>query len=237
MEAHWITEGAWDAETKQYLLLAWLQKVKREFDETRLYPALAALIEQHQQLAALRESNDVFTAQWKGELKHFDFEKMRMVYAHPAEREAFAETLNGLLDFALPRIQSAIDDGKSIYDFVEGQVAMTPIGLIPLYLNEGYLLVYASAERELLAYRYQRSLLELGDDRLQQLRLELVEKRSKSLFETFEQVKLKLIQRFKELPNPATFLIDSKLSFPLQETLLPVARRRLLIELAHLNVK
>jgi hypothetical protein len=236
MEPHWITEGAWDAETKQYLLLAWLQKVKREFDETRLYPALAALIAQHQHLATLRDSNLAFTAQWKGELKHFDFEKMQLVYANPAEREAFNDTLNALLDFALPRIQSAIDDGKSIYDFVEGHVELMPVGLVPLYLNEGYLLVYSSVAHELLAYRYQRSLLELDDDRVQQLQLELVERRPKSVFETFEQVKLKLIQRFRELPNPATFLIDSKLAFPLNETLLPIARRRLLIELAHLKI-
>lgn len=235
MEPQWITEGAWDAETKQYLLLAWLQKVKREFDETRLYPALAALINQHQQLLAIRDSKEAFIAQAKAELKQFDWEKMRLVYERPAEQEAFTETLNALLDFALPRIKSAIDDGKTIYDFVEGHVAMTPIGLIPLYLNEGYLLVYSSANHELLAYRYQRSLLDLGEDRLQQLQLELVEKRRKSLFETFEQTKLKLINRFKELPNPATFLIDSQLDFPLNETLLPIARRRLLIQLAQMN--
>jgi hypothetical protein len=184
----------------------------------------------------LRDSNLAFTAQWKGELKHFDFEKMQLVYANPAEREAFSDTLNALLDFALPRIQSAIDDGRSIYDFVEGHVELMPVGLVPLYLNEGYLLVYSSAGQELLAYRYQRSLLELDDDRVQKLQLELVERRTKSVFETFEQVKLKLIQRFRELPNPATFLIDSKLAFPLNETLLPIARRRLLIELARLKI-
>jgi hypothetical protein len=34
-----------------------------------------------------------------------------------------------------------------------------------------------------------------------------------------------LVKRYKDLPNPATYLILSKMKFPYAETLMPVAKR------------
>jgi hypothetical protein len=45
-------------------------------------------------------------------------------------------------------------------------------------------------------------------------------------------VKLKLIEERKDLPNPATFFFDTDLALPYQETLLPVAKRRMMRVLA-----
>ena len=40
-----------------------------------------------------------------------------------------------------------------------------------------------------------------------------------------EGTALELIRRFKSMPNPATYLILSKIRFPFTETLMPVAKR------------
>jgi hypothetical protein len=37
-----------------------------------------------------------------------------------------------------------------------------------------------------------------------------------------------LIAEHRELPNPATYLCQTELDFPFQETILPVAKRKLL---------
>jgi len=42
---------------------------------------------------------------------------------------------------------------------------------------------------------------------------------------TYENIKLDLIRQHKNLPNPATFVIMSAFQFPLNETLLPIAKR------------
>jgi hypothetical protein len=42
---------------------------------------------------------------------------------------------------------------------------------------------------------------------------------------TYERLKLDLIKKFSDLPNPATYLILSKMKFPFSETLMPVAKR------------
>ena len=49
-----------------------------------------------------------------------------------------------------------------------------------------------------------------------------------SILETPEDLKLTLMEHHKEMPNPATFLMDTDLDFPFDETILPVAKRKLM---------
>jgi hypothetical protein len=46
------------------------------------------------------------------------------------------------------------------------------------------------------------------------------------MINTYENLKYDLIKR-TALPNPAVFSIETKLSFPVEETLLPIAKRSL----------
>jgi hypothetical protein len=48
-----------------------------------------------------------------------------------------------------------------------------------------------------------------------------------SISQTYEEVKYKLIEQHTHLPNPATYALEFKESFPLPETMLPVAKRSL----------
>jgi hypothetical protein len=45
---------------------------------------------------------------------------------------------------------------------------------------------------------------------------------------SWESIKMELIRSRRELPNPATYAVESKLAVPLSETLLPITKRRLL---------
>lgn len=231
-ENDWLTGGIYDSEHKQYMLLAWLQKVKREFDAAKLYPALADLIDEHRRLNGLQQDKHALGKLFKGELSRIDLQSMKLVYDRLSNHPDLDAYLNELIAFAIPKIDKAINEGKDLYDLVEEHLEFDPIGLLPLYKDEGYLFVYNEPQHEVLAYRYQRSPITFGEERFQQLGLELVERRRKSIAETFSHIKLSLVNRFRELPNPATYLIRSSLSFPLNETLLPIAKRRLLRELA-----
>ncbi|MFN3316181.1 MAG: hypothetical protein ACK40K_05165, partial [Raineya sp.] len=55
----------------------------------------------------------------------------------------------------------------------------------------------------------------------------------KSIFETFENLKISLLRKYSELPNPATYLVNAKLPYPLEETLLPIAKRVLVRHISH----
>ena len=49
----------------------------------------------------------------------------------------------------------------------------------------------------------------------------------RSMAHTYENIKYDLIKNNIELPNPAVYSIETELSFPIEETLLPIAKRRL----------
>ena len=96
ISAHWLTDGLLDAEYKQYMMLAWLQKVKKEFRKTHLYPSLGDLVEAHRGLRQFKEERDRWGELMQGELQGLDFQKMRWVYgqiqAHP-DLDAYLDDL------------------------------------------------------------------------------------------------------------------------------------------------
>jgi hypothetical protein len=54
----------------------------------------------------------------------------------------------------------------------------------------------------------------------------------KNLMNTFEAIKSDLLRFNKALPNPATFVIETELVIPFDETFLPMAKRSLVKRIA-----
>ena len=55
LEKDWLTSGLIDFEYKKYILLAYLQEVKGNFDSNKLYPHLSDLIFHYQNLLDLKK--------------------------------------------------------------------------------------------------------------------------------------------------------------------------------------
>jgi hypothetical protein len=49
----------------------------------------------------------------------------------------------------------------------------------------------------------------------------------RSISNTYEHIKSELIRSRRSLPNPAVYSIETELTYPVDETLLPIAKRRL----------
>src|SRR5690606_11093562 len=109
----------------------------------------------------------------------------------------------------------------------EHQLSLNPIGIIPLYKEEGYLLLKTNTIYETRAYRYKMTLIQSSGERYRGIRTDFIGSYRNSLIHTFEAIKRQLIQERKELPNPATYLIESEKQYPVDETLLPIASRML----------
>jgi hypothetical protein len=82
-------------------------------------------------------------------------------------------------------------------------------------------------------YRYQVSIFGDAQDPLRSLNTEFVEAISKTPMVTYESLKLNLLRKYKDFPNPATYLILSRMKFPFSETLMPVAKRLFVKHLAN----
>jgi hypothetical protein len=57
------------------------------------------------------------------------------------------------------------------------------------------------------------------------MRTDFVDKWCRSFSTTYEQIKGDLIKKKTDLPNPAVYVMETSLSFPMEETLLPIAKR------------
>ena len=141
------------------------------------------------------------------------------------EDDGVMSELESIIDFALPQIKGSLNEGSVIYEFVESKCEISPVGVTPLYAKEGYLFVTQPPEKETNIYRYQVSIYEGSQEQLRSLNTEFIDKLEKSPMTTYENLKLSLIRKFRDMPNPAAYLILAKMKFPFTETLMPVAKR------------
>ncbi len=228
----WISEGSLDFEYKKYILLAYLQYVDSHFGEAKLYPPLSDLMTHYRNLTALKNEKSQFEQSFPKSLSGIDAAKLELTYEKLIQDDKALSAVNEIVEFAIPQFAHSIEKGKSIYDLVEEQMALETIGLLPLYINEGYLLLHNDKDKEVNIFRYRMSMIELGVERYRALYTTFIDKEYRAIGNSFENIKLRLAKNFADLPNPATYLINSKLTFPLTETLLPVAKRLLIKELS-----
>jgi len=226
----WLTEGLIDFEFKKYVLLAYLQEVRQNFRITRLYPFLSDLIFHYKNLRSIQENQKIIFEKFPRIIKKADFEKLKLSYEKIIKDDDIMKEIEDIVFFAIDEILRALKEGKEIYDFVEEHVDLIPVGLSSLYKDEGYMLIDKKPENEVKVYRYQITIFEGPEEKFRGVHTTLIDQFEKSIVSTYEQIKLNLIRKHKELPNPATYLVDTKFAFPLNETLLPVAKRLLVKE-------
>lgn len=221
----WLTQGLIDFEYKKYLLLAYLQTVKNSFNQVQLYPFLGDLVFHYRNLVAVKENKALIREAFPKELSLEEFNKLELNYRRMVEDDAIMNELEEILEFAIPQIKDSLNEGSVIYEFVESKCEIAPIGVTPLYANEGYLFITQPPEKETTVYRYQMSIFEGSHEQLRSLNTQFLQRVERNTSHTYERMKLDLIRQYQDLPNPATFLILSKMKFPVTETLMPVAKR------------
>jgi hypothetical protein len=221
----WLTQGLIDFEYKKYVLMGYLQTVKNSFGKVELYPFLADLVFHYRNLQALKENKALIRESFPKEISLEEFKKLEISYREMIADDAVMNELESIINFALPMIKDSLQEGSVIYEYVESKCEISPIGVTPLYAKEGYLFVTQPPEKETTIYRYQMSIFEASQEQLRSLNTEFIDRVEKNLVTTYERLKLDLIKKFKDLPNPAAYLILARMKFPFTETLMPVAKR------------
>lgn len=135
--------------------------------------------------------------------------------------------VDAIIDFALPRFQALLTEGQQRWTDILQSLTLAPVGLMPLRPEEGYLLLHATNQSETQVYYFCLTLYSEQEPGGRLVQLRLVDVIQKSLVNTFENMKLDLIRRYRDLPNPATYMLESQRDYPVQETLLPIARQLL----------
>jgi hypothetical protein len=225
---NWITEGLIDFEYKKYQLLAYLQEADREFQAVKLYPMLSDLIDHHRVLHEVNSGKTQLSNLFPKALNGIDFQNAQLQYEPKVEDGEVMKEITQITEFALPRLANQIEEGKSIYNFVEEQVEFEPVGILPIYNREGFVLMTRESSADVHAFRYKSNILQMAGEKFRSITFWLLGIFQKNLVNTLERLKMQLIREVKELPNPATWRVHSPKVVPIDETLIPLSKRLLL---------
>lgn len=228
----WITEHLIDLEFKRYQVLGYLQGVKKQFEEARVYPSLSELIYHYHNLIQLKKRTEDFHQSIPKQLDGIDLERLKLNYSEKAELDEAIDEVQNIIQFSIPLFQEGVEDGKKLFHLVEQQLSIQPIGISPLSNQEGYLLFHIRSEKDIKAYYYRISVIENPEDKSRSLETRYITTYHSGLKTTYPNVKQELIREHPEIPNPSVYAIESSLAFPWEETLLPIAKRIFLSKMA-----
>lgn len=234
LRENWLTEGLIDFEYKKYILLGYLSSVKSAFGKTELYPFLSDLVVHYRNLLTIKEQKTLINDSFPVELSPESIRKLELTWNKMIEDDAIMKELEAIISFALPELKSSLDEGAQIYEYVESNCEISPIGLSSLYAHEGYLFLSQPPQKETNVYRYQLTFFEQNpsSEAMRGIHMQYVRTTERTLANTYESLKLQLIREFTSLPNPSVYLIHSKMKFPYMETLVPIAKRLLIKQLS-----
>ena len=223
----WFAEGRIDFELKKYTLLAYLQEVNKYFNENKLYPQMADIVFHYNNIAAFRENKKYLQEHFPKKMTGIQMEKLQLLYEQMIEDDELMQELEEIIHYAADSLKSTLQTGAGIYEFVEEKITITPVGIIPLDLKEGYFFLTSGNTKTSRTYHYRLSIFEKHDEKYRSIKTVLVDNWQRSIASTYEHIKADLIRNHSDLPNPAVYSIETGLSFPVDETLLPIAKRSL----------
>lgn len=218
-----------DYELSQYHILDEIRKIRADFSHNKIYPRLAQLIDLYGTLKTITQAGSDLRNELPRRIAGLDLKGKRIIYEPIRLSSGNLQAIEDLINWALPHIQQAIEEGRTIYDFVDENLTMEGVGLLPSYVEEGYLLVPEHGRELLHVIRYEVTIFAGADQQYRNLKTTTIKTLPMPPVQASPHgIKLELIAEHRELPNPATYLCQTELDFPFQETILPVAKRKLL---------
>ena len=227
LQPDWFTQNWLDAEYQKYVVMAYLQAVQQNFTEHKLCPDLPELRDHYDAGIRFSRGKGTLNAAFPKRVSGVTGPPPRIEYKSEVTDDTFMAEMDAIMEFALPRFQAMLAEGQQRWATIAQSLTLAPVGLLPLRPEEGYLLIHATNQAETQVYYYCLTLYSDQEPGGRLVQLRFVESVRRSLINTFENIKLDLIRRHRHMPNPATFMLESQQTYPVQETLLPIARQLL----------
>ncbi|HZG24041.1 MAG TPA: hypothetical protein VEZ17_05645 [Chitinophagaceae bacterium] len=223
----WFAEGYIDFELKRYTLLAYLQEVDKYFNQHKLYPHLSDLIFHYNNLVSFRENKKYLQEQFPKQLTDINLEQLEMLYERMIADDELMKELENIINYSAKKMKTAISSGTEIYESVEYSLKIAPVGIIPLETNEGYMFLQNTTAHQTFVYYYRITIFEKHDEKYRGIKTDFINSWQKNFVNTYGNIKSELIRFRKDLPNPAVYSVETGINCPLEETLLPIAKRSL----------
>jgi hypothetical protein len=222
-----------DLEINQYRVLGGIKEYHTELTKKRVYPTLAELIHLASILENIMDNKSKLKDSFPRQVKDFDLKNHTVTFETLGKFAPDVEFLFELIEWAYPLIRNEIEEAIVLYDFVEKNIEIDHVGIVPLNKDEGYFLIDDHEDAKIQVHRFESSIFTSETEKYRSLKTKLIKEIEKALIERSpESIKLDLIKQYTDLPNPATFICDTDLDFPFNETIFPIAKRKLMAMVA-----
>jgi len=223
-----------DLEKRQYVILGALKKISEQFQFYKIYPHLSRLIELRRILKEVIAGIYDLRSKFPKQISKLDWVNRVIEHEVIFTSGTDISSVEDLIEWALPRIENVIEEGVAIYEFVESELTVEQVGILPEYKDEGYLFVPDNQKKSLNLFRFEVSIFQNTHDQYRALKTQFLKYLEQDRIKLSPgSVKLDLIREESELPNPATYAFNTELDFPFETTIFPVAKRRLMHILNH----
>jgi hypothetical protein len=213
-----------DSEADHYRLLAYVQRVHGRYQERKLYPHLDELRRRLEQLQDLRRRRDVLTAGMPRDVIGLDLRRQELMRAATHEDELL-RAIDQMIRTGLPELGHALERGAELRDRFAAHIRFEPVGLLPLSVREGYLLLHQGRDARAYAYTLTLPAIPPGTQAHHVMRTRFVAAFPIGITSTYEWVKADLVRADARLPNPAVFAFYSHVTLPTIETFVPLAKQ------------
>ncbi|MDX1637481.1 MAG: hypothetical protein R3281_05905 [Balneolaceae bacterium] len=228
-----FTQVQSDFEIRQYKVLAALKQISDDFKQNRIYPHLSRLIELRSTLADIKKRLEDLRNDFPKRIKNIDLVNKIIEHEVVFVDGSDLSKVEDLIEWALPHIEAKIEEGRAIYEYVDDEIKVEEVGILPSYIDEGYFFVPDNEESKLLLFQYEISIFRSADDQYRALKTGFLKALNQGQARLSpNSIKLELIREHKKLPNPATYSFQTDLDFPFKPTIFPVVKRKLMQQLA-----
>jgi hypothetical protein len=231
LSPNWFMEAPIDAEQKHYLLLAFLKETCLKFDQRELFPSFSELRTHYETANRILSEQHALEANMPKRIKSLDPVHMKIEFEPAVPPSPSIGVILDILNKSIKILHKPLQIGQLLFDEAIQTIHIEPIGLLPMNVSEGYMLLSAAQEKKVTVFQYQVSKIHDPQEAFRVMHTTGLGTYTLSLCNHPEQVKEKLIKERPVLPNPAVFWIESSEKYPFDSTFFPVSKRRFLMEL------
>lgn len=218
-----------DFEKRQYVILAELKKISKEFQYYKIYPHLSMLAELYKTLKDVMNRLSDLRGKFPKRISRIDWVNQTIEHEIVFVNGTDLSAVEDLINWALPVIKKVIAEGVAIHEYVEKEISVGHVGILPTYRDEGYLFVPDNKTKKLNVFRFEASIFQSSEAPYRMLKTRYL----RSMNQIGAQIapgsiKLQLIREEKDLPNPATYAVETDLDLPFDQVIMPVAKRKLM---------
>ena len=159
-----------DFESQQYKILAGIKAISEDFQMNKIYPPLSHLVELYTTLDDILNRLQDLRNEFPKRIKKIDFVNEVIEHEVVFVDGSDLSKVEDLIDWGLPLIKAKIEEGNTIYEFVNDEIKLEEVGIIPNYTDEGYFFVPNNEESRLLLFQYELTVFESSQDKYRSLK-------------------------------------------------------------------